>query len=82
MIAFFAYAFLVVITAVVASGKGHSAFLWGVLSLFLPLLALIIILIIPSKQPQENLKKCPHCAEMVLKDAKICKHCKSVFEEV
>jgi len=28
---------------------------------------------------RKKLKKCPNCAEMVAKDAKICKHCQTKF---
>ena len=37
-------------TATTASRKGRSAFLWGVLAFFFSLIALIVILLMPSKR--------------------------------
>ena len=41
-------AILVVATALLARGKGRSAVLWAVVALFLPLIALIIVLLLPA----------------------------------
>ncbi|WP_205877282.1 deoxyribodipyrimidine photolyase [Mycobacterium camsae] len=39
-----------IICAVVASMKGRSALVWGMLGLFFSLLTLIVVIIIPSKK--------------------------------
>jgi len=41
-------AILVVTTALLAHRKGRSAVLWAVVALFLPLIALIIVLLLPA----------------------------------
>jgi hypothetical protein len=38
-----------VVTALLARRKGRSAALWAVLALFLPVIALIIVLVLPVK---------------------------------
>ena len=49
MLLFFAYVILVVATAVLAGRKGRSAVLWAVIALFLPIIALVIVLLLPVK---------------------------------
>lgn len=39
-----------VICAVVASMKGRSAIIWGILGLFFSILTLIVVIVIPSKK--------------------------------
>jgi len=39
-----------VICAVVASMKGRSAIIWGLLGLFFSILTLIVVIVIPSKK--------------------------------
>lgn len=69
-----------------ASSRGRSGFGWFILSLLIsPLLTLILLLVMPNlaeKAAAEATKpnadthvKCPDCAELVLKEAKVCKHC-------
>ena len=48
LLIFVADAILVVATALLARGKGRSAVLWAVVALFLPLIALIIVLLLPA----------------------------------
>ena len=56
--------------------------------LFSPLVAFVLLLILPSLparltrkeiieqlQQLQTLRQCPHCAEMVKREAKVCKHC-------
>ena len=35
-----------------------------------------------KKKERKNSKRCPHCAEYVAKEAKICKHCRSSVETI
>lgn len=66
---------------VLASNRGRSGFGWFVISLFFsPLIGLIFVLVTknlsspePVKQPPT--RKCTACAELVLAEAKLCKHC-------
>jgi uncharacterized membrane protein YoaK (UPF0700 family) len=45
---------LVVATALLARRKGRSAVLWAVVALFLPLIALIIVLLLPARTAPEG----------------------------
>ena len=49
MLIFFAYVVLVLATALLARRKGRSAVLWAVIALFLPIIALVIVLLLPVK---------------------------------
>lgn len=75
---------LSVVVGVFAAGKGRSGVGWFLLSMLIsPLLAAIFLAIVkdlsggaaaagPSDQTHV---KCPVCAEFVLPEAKVCKHC-------
>ena len=45
---------LVAVTALLAHRKGRSAVLWAVVALFLPLIALVIVLLLPAKAAPEG----------------------------
>ncbi|MBH9742251.1 zinc ribbon domain-containing protein [Vibrio navarrensis] len=69
-----------------ASNKGRSGFGYFLISLILsPLIGLIIVLVIsPVAAKVEEaaiesgeFKKCPKCAELVKREAVICKHCQA-----
>ncbi len=73
----------------VASEKGRSNFVFFLLSIiFSPLISLIIVHVIsPVTANVEavaiksgNYKKCPKCAELVKKEALVCKHCQAEFD--
>lgn len=80
--AFFWFAFSVLV-AVMAAKAGRSALGYFVLSLFIsPLLCFLLLAILGKvKEPDANAPspethvKCPDCRELVLKDARKCKHC-------
>jgi hypothetical protein len=48
VIAFF-WLFFLIFTMSVARSKGRSPLLWGLLSVFLPGIALILVLLVPSR---------------------------------
>lgn len=67
-----------------AGKKGHSVVGYFFLAFFLsPLIGLIVVAIldtdsksIESEQLQHRqAKRCPHCAEIIKMDARVCKHC-------
>lgn len=70
---------LALIVGVVAGSRGRGSGNWFVVALLLsPLLAIIILALLPNLKGAPNPKthvKCPDCAELVLKEAKVCKHC-------
>jgi hypothetical protein len=77
----------------IASSKGRSGFGYFVLGLFLPLIGLLIAIGMAPARPaaqsmtvrqralHEGEKKCPACAEWILRDARKCKHCGELLPE-
>ena len=75
-----------IIPALIASNKGRSAAGWFFGSLLLsPLLGAIIVACLPPIRStverdalaSGEMRKCPQCAELVKREAKICQHCHS-----
>jgi hypothetical protein len=66
---------------IIAAVRARSFFGWAFLSLIVsPLLAVIILALIPrgdaDKGPTRDTHvKCPDCAELVRKEARVCRHC-------
>lgn len=77
---FFLWIFFAVMTMVVAMAKNRNAVGWLAIGVVLPIISLIVVSVMPGLQAAESMKKCPECAEFVLKDAKVCKHCGNRFE--
>lgn len=73
-----------VAVGVFASNRGRSGFGWFLLSLFIsPVLSLLFVAVMKNLATEgvahapslQTHVKCPACAEFVLPDAKVCKHC-------
>ena len=69
-----------VLAGVIASSKGRSGIGFFLLSVFLtPLVGILAAAFMPridSNAPKPGTQiKCPDCAELILKEAKVCKHC-------
>lgn len=87
MTVFFFWILLAVAVGILASKRGRSGFGWFLFSVLLtPLLGFIFLLVAQdlsqsttgqaiSGPPANTHVKCPHCAEWVLPEASVCKHC-------
>jgi hypothetical protein len=71
--------FLGLIPAAIARGKGYNFLLWWVFGALLFIIALPYALIIkpntPALEAQQGIRKCPHCAEMIKREATVCRYC-------
>ncbi len=76
-----------VVVAIGAAGRGRHGPGWFLLSIS-PLLAFLLLMMLPSRSKSagapetQELRKCPACAELILREAKKCKHCGSDVEPV
>jgi hypothetical protein len=61
----------------IARNVGKSFGLYFVLGIF-PILDFIALILLGNKDTQ----RCPHCAENIRKEAKICKYCKNTLSQV
>lgn len=69
---------LAFVAGFVANSKGRSSVGYFFLSLFFSfLIAIIVLLAVPNLKGRSNepTRSCPYCAEMILAQAKVCKHC-------
>jgi hypothetical protein len=71
------------IPAMIASSKGRSFLAWYVYGALLFIIAIVHALLLkPDLQhaerkaiEEQGLRKCPHCAEMIKREAKVCRFC-------
>ncbi len=71
------------IAAIVATNKGRSGCGWFLVGVLLGPLGFILALVVSRNEPEiekrsiqsGDLKKCPFCAELVKREAVVCKHC-------
>ena len=67
-----------IISAIAANARGRGAGWWFLMVLLFGPLAILAVLIMQNLKgapsPSTHVK-CPDCRELVLKDARVCKHC-------
>ncbi len=71
-----------VVVGIIAGARGRSGFGYFLLSILLsPLIGGLLAIALPSRATRADAPspdthvRCPDCREMVLKDARKCKHC-------
>lgn len=80
MIEIFIWVFFAVVIGYAAFRRGRSCFGWFLLGILIsPLLAGFLLLALPNKTMRaptpETHVKCPDCAELVRREARVCMHC-------
>lgn len=79
----FGHLILAFVAGFVANSKGRNSIGYFFLSLFFSfLIAIIVLLAVPNLKGNYNQpsRSCPHCAEMILAQARVCKHCSREVE--
>jgi hypothetical protein len=77
--------FLALIVGVAADRRGRMGFGWFMLAVMLsPFIAGLLLLAMRNLADEPDLtthRRCPDCAELVLRAARVCKHCGRQLEE-
>jgi rRNA maturation protein Nop10 len=76
-----------IVVSIGAAGRGRHGPGWFLLSMLIsPLLSFLLLMMLPSRSKSagapetQELRKCPECAELILREAKKCKHCGTPVE--
>jgi hypothetical protein len=69
-----------VFTAIVASSKGRGTWGWFFAGFLFGPIALFAVGFMPAAIAGAMQRKCPACAELILREAKRCKHCGAEVE--
>jgi hypothetical protein len=69
------------ITGAIANSKGHNFFAWFLFGVFLFIVALPMSIFLKRTANNITTKKCSQCAEVVQKEALVCRYCHYKFPE-
>jgi hypothetical protein len=63
-----------IVTAFAAGARGRSTLLWFLIGFLLGPFGLVLVLVLPRQMGWTH-TRCPACAELVLREATVCRHC-------
>lgn len=64
-----------IISIFIAKSKYRDPYIWACLTAALPLLLLLLLCLPKGEGLDPASKVCPYCAELIKKEATVCKHC-------
>ncbi len=72
---------LAILCGFVANQKNRNPWLWGFLGCFIPIIALVIVAVMPANDSR-RLRECPNCAEHIAERARVCRFCQRDIEPI